>query len=382
MNRDRISIVFAGDFCSTKPSGITMSENLKSLLLSTDFNVVNFEGPLASDRFAAPNKTVLRQSDESPKWCEENGFNIISLANNHLLDFGIDGMRRTVGAFRKSKVIGVGKWREAYKVHFFENEGKRIGLFAASSADLASLQDVKRESSEGSAWINHPSVNGIIKEAKKECDYLLVFVHAGVEYMKVPLPEWRLRFKELVDIGADAVICSHPHVVQGWEEYKGCPIVYSLGNFFFDYFKQKGKPDGWDNGLIVKLELSNLKHAVSFECFPTIKYGQLIQLDNTKQTKEYVDSLCDIIRKEDEYEDIVNKEVQSLYPKYKGWLLYGLGAIDNTEKSFKSRIKIMLKQLCPSNGNAMVALHQIREESTRYILTRGLMLQNTETEIK
>ena len=101
MNRDRISIVFAGDFCSTKPSGITMSENLKSLLLSTDFNVVNFEGPLASDRFAAPNKTVLRQSDESPKWCEENG-------KEHTVLARTDGVSSSE---LKAKIAGITKNR-------------------------------------------------------------------------------------------------------------------------------------------------------------------------------------------------------------------------------------------------------------------------------
>ncbi len=63
-------------------------------------------------------------------------------------------------------------------------------------------------SEAGYAWINHNRTNEIIKKSAFECDYLLVQVHAGVEEINIPLPEWRARYKELIDLGASAVICS------------------------------------------------------------------------------------------------------------------------------------------------------------------------------
>ena len=72
-----------------------------------------------------------------------------------------------------------------------------------------------------------------IKKLREQCDYLVVYVHWGIERSERPEDYQRSLGKQYIDAGADVVIGSHPHVLQGVEYYKGKPIVYSLGNFIF-----------------------------------------------------------------------------------------------------------------------------------------------------
>ena len=372
------SVSFVGDFCSTTPEKIEIDSNIKCILNECNCNVLNFEGPLVDNMFCAPNNTKLKQSDDAPLWCVDNGFNIISLANNHMLDYGTNGLLRTKAAFKKVAVIGAGSWDEAYSPYFIYDETSniKIGFLSFSSADLASLQDFYTENNSiGCAWINHTSVNRIVKDTKNKCDFLLIVVHAGVEYMEVPLPEWRDRYKELVDLGADAIIASHPHVPQGWELYNNKPIFYSLGNFFFDYFNKTGKPDKWDNGLMVKLTLSK-DFGVRYSVYSTVKDEQRISLDMRESINEYNNKLCSILMDETKYIERVNSEILRLAPKYRDWLISGLGAIENTKKNFKSILKNIYRSVVRSHSNNRIALHQLREESTRYALIRYLKINN------
>src|SRR5690606_3657601 len=118
---------------------------------------------------------------------------------------------------------------------FIEINGIKIGFFAGTSCDFSALKDKWTDKDKvGCSWINQIQVNNIIRTAKEQCDHLIILSHGGIEFMDVPLPEWRDRYRELIDLGADAVIGTHPHVPQGIEIYNKKPIFYSLGNFYFD----------------------------------------------------------------------------------------------------------------------------------------------------
>lgn len=372
-----IRIFVAGDYCASNPNNIQISDELKSVIDSCDVRCLNFEGPLSSNEWKAPNNTRLRQSDLAPAWCESYGFQVVGLANNHLRDYGEQGIVNTINAFSDSITLGAGNWAEAYTVKYLDVGGKRIGFFAASSADLASLQDKWTDVTKlGSAWINHHSVNDIISDAKTKCDYLVAFVHAGVEYMNIPLPEWRDRYKDLVDNGVDAIMGSHPHVIQGWENYKNHPIFYSLGNFFFDFFfDESKKPKQWDNGMAVVLNFEE-NGRISVEPFLTKKIGNVITIDTTEESLDYFNSLCDILKDEKDYLSQVNEEVLNFYHRYMSWLLAGLSVTGFDNKGIKNKVRSLFKVMNPSVPNYSVALNQIREESSRYVLIRALRLMS------
>lgn len=369
MSDNCVKLLFAGDFCSSNPEEIIVSTEIKELIETCNIKCLNFEGPLAKGKSNSPNNKYLNQSDNSPIWCEENGFNLISLANNHAYDYGCEGLLHTMSVFKKATTIGAGNWLETYSLKTIEVNGIKIGFFSATSNDFAALKDKWTDKEKlGCAWINHPEVNNLIRESKNKCDFLFIISHGGVEYMDIPLPEWRDRYRELIEIGADGVIASHPHVPQGVEEYKGKPIFYSLGNFYFD---KEFRPMYWDNGLIAILEIK--KNNITYSTMSTVRKKNNISIDLSKETENHIKYINEILTNDDLYLSKVNKEVLMFYNKYSSWLLLGFNA---REMNFNLKnIFQIVRSLLFSKPNLKIALHQLREESTYWTLIRALKIK-------
>lgn len=372
--KNKIKLLFAGDFCSEFPNKIELSDSIRNLFNSCDIQLLNFEGPLAKGKLNIPNNTVLPQSSNSPNWCEEVGFNIVSLSNNHSLDYSAEGLLETKKKFENSTTLGVGDWEEAHGVKFVDIDGIRLGFIAGTSCDFSALKDKWTDFNKtGCAWINSSEINNQIRENKDKCDYLFVIAHGGLEYMDIPLPEWRDRYRELIDLGVDGVIGGHPHVPQGVEIYKKKPIFYSLGNFYFDNFKIN-KPDFWDNGIFAVIEIEN--NIITQKTIPTIRKGHLIDIDASKETEQHLLDISSVLTDDNRYMQQVNKEVLRLYPKYESWLLCGFNALE-VKFNLRSLYRILKRVLLfRSKPNYKIAMHQLREDSTRWALSRALKLMS------
>jgi poly-gamma-glutamate synthesis protein (capsule biosynthesis protein) len=105
-----------------------------------------------------------------------------------------------------------------------------------------------------------------ISEARKVSDYVLVILHGGAEHYPLPSPTMQKACRFFVDMGADAVICHHSHVAAGSETYKGCPLVYGLGNFLFDP-GNLSVDGGWNSGYVVALKVSP-HHTIAMDRIP------------------------------------------------------------------------------------------------------------------
>ena len=261
---NNIKIFFAGDFCS-KPSTsrITVSDELKNLIQSCDLKVVNFEVPLKPDVKLPPQgRERFFQNDDAPEFLRGLGFNLFSQANNHTFDWGDEGFKKTKAALGDAS-FGAGTYGEAYKVKVIEVNDVKIGFMGLSFAAYTGVfNDVTKHEGLGCAYINDLRVNHDIIEAKKEVDYLFILPHDGIEYIDIPMPETIARYRDFIDYGADGVIAAHPHCPQGWEDYKGKPIFYSLGNFLFNskatYDFKANKPH-WYEGLCVVMTIADGK---------------------------------------------------------------------------------------------------------------------------
>jgi hypothetical protein len=124
--------------------------------------------------------------------------------------------------------------RQAYEPFVKEIKGVRVGMINAGEAQFGVLDHFRGEDQAGYAWINHERIDKAVIALRACCDFVLVFSHAGLENYPIPQKEWRHRYRHLCDLGADAVIGTHPHVPQGFEEHNQSLIFYSLGNFYFD----------------------------------------------------------------------------------------------------------------------------------------------------
>ena len=256
-------IFFAGDFCS-KPStsAIEVSEELKSLIQSCDLKVLNFEVPLKPEITLPPQKRErFFQNDDVPDFLMNLGFHLFTIANNHTFDWGEPGYRKTKSALGDA-AFGAGTYEEAYKPKVVVVNDLKIGFLGLSFAAYTGVfDDITKLGGLSCAYINDLKVNHVITDAKKELDYLFILPHDGIEYIDIPMPETIARYRDFIDYGADGVIAAHPHCPQGWEEYKGKPIFYSLGNFLFNSkegydYRATNRPH-WYEGICVKLIIEN-----------------------------------------------------------------------------------------------------------------------------
>ena len=329
-----IRLLFFGDFVCQEPHNLKFSIDASKLLSNSDVVYCNCEAPINGyGTLIAQSGPALTQSADSPKRLEEAGFNLIGLANNHMMDMGADGCIATIKSFHKAITLGAGKKGNVYSVKSIKIGNVTLGFLSLTHKEFGTLDDESSDEEQGTAWINSSAVNASIVKAKESCDYLFVLPHAGVENVDVPLPEWRLRYKEFIDLGADAVIASHPHVPQGWEELNGKPIYYSLGNFIFDTFSKTHGPY-WNKGLGVEFTIED-DGKISYHIINVRYENHVLDIDNSKQTEEHNKYLCSLLKDTKTYNEVLKKTLEALWrDEYQLYLLRGLGSVSmNTSKN-------------------------------------------------
>jgi poly-gamma-glutamate synthesis protein (capsule biosynthesis protein) len=256
-----LSILVAGDLCpvgqledvfrNDDPARILL--DVMPSVLSADISLVNLECPLTNHR----NKIVksgpnLRSAPQCAKGIKTAGFKVATLANNHAMDMGAPGLFDTLSSCKETGLytVGAGKdWAEATQPLYLHVNGICVALLAIAEQEYP----VAWRSSAG-VWPLDPLDNYYqIKKAKLRADFVLVVLHGGHEYFPLPSPRMVKTCRYLVDSGANAVICHHIHVPSGVEIYRGAPIVYSTGNFLFDW--DGPKPESWYTGYLVSLDV-------------------------------------------------------------------------------------------------------------------------------
>lgn len=173
-----------GDFKANSTERLSLSGELAYLLNTSDANVVNFEAPIqgVGKPFRKSGPNISQQAD-APEWLENYGFNVVSMANNHTMDYGTEGLEATKNAFGKAKVIGCGSWEEAYSLTVVTaNDGLRIGFLACTHCEFGTLTDKQQRHIKGTAWAGSPDLDRTILRTR------------GGQILRLPLcdsPLWR-----------------------------------------------------------------------------------------------------------------------------------------------------------------------------------------------
>lgn len=366
-------INFFGDIVASH-CNMTISNDLKKLLHEADINVINFEAPSFKesniDRFTPIKKSgpSLYQSPELPIWLENNGFTLAALANNHTMDYGEKGLYETYKCFKEMRTFGAGSWDEAYKPIIIEVDNKKIAFLSLTHCEFGTLTDKwDKKHTVGSAWINHPDVDDIIIKTRKNVDYLFIFAHAGVENIPQPLPEWRDRYRSFIDRGCDAVIGSHPHIVQGWEMYKNKPIVYSLGNFYFPMPVKKSY--SWYQSLCASIVCK--ESSIHLEVTPIVFNENNIRIDTSDSTLQRLNHINSILSDEKLYIEEINEICSSMLNTY--YNMFIAGGLVKTDL-YRMLRYIVHKILRSPKVNIPTLINNLRCESHRYCIIRALKL--------
>jgi poly-gamma-glutamate capsule biosynthesis protein CapA/YwtB (metallophosphatase superfamily) len=214
---------------------------LSKLVMNADLAFANLECPVTKTRAACKDKKfVFRADPASIKAIRKAGFDMLSLANNHIMDYKEPGLSSTINYCLKSGMVYSGAGADitrARKAAILKRNGITYGLLSYSMTypkEFWATSD-----SAGAAYGEENTVIEDIQKAKKEADVVIVSFHWGAELADVPKAYQVKMAHTAIDSGADMVLGHHPHVPQPIEIYKGKPVFYSLGNYAFGSYSKK-----------------------------------------------------------------------------------------------------------------------------------------------
>lgn len=240
-------LLFAGDVLIAEAlekrydtEGITavVSEEVLAAMQSADIMMVNNEFQFSTRGEPMEDKQFTFQTD--PKYVQvllDLGVDIVSLANNHSLDFGQDALLDTMATLDEAGILhaGAGATKErAEELQVIEVNGKKFGFLAATRVIPVSQWNIEYGQPGLFATYDETRLLERIEESSEECDFLTVYVHWGIERVQYPKAYQRKLAECYFEAGADLIIGAHPHVLQGMELFDGKPVFYSLGNYIFN----------------------------------------------------------------------------------------------------------------------------------------------------
>lgn len=242
-----VTVVFSGDILLSsyvlnnyEKSGINgiLSEELQSEMQNADITMVNEEFPFSNRGTQAQDKQFTFRVDPGyVKILQEMGIDVVTVANNHALDYGTDALSDTFQTLDNAGIAYVGagdNLERASQPYVIKAGGKTFGFLAASRVIPEVSWNIDNRQPGMLCTYDSAELCNAIQKAKETCDYVVVYVHWGIERENTPQDYQRQLGKAYIDAGADMVIGAHPHVLQGIEYYNGKPIVYSLGNYIFN----------------------------------------------------------------------------------------------------------------------------------------------------
>ena len=298
-----VTIALAGDVCLAddwetmdvlEKKGGLLSECITGGLLermnAADLTLVNNEFTFSDRGEALENKYyTFRSSPPNVSLLAEMGVDIVSLANNHVYDYGSEAFGDTLKTLDGAGIeyTGAGKnIADASAPRYYIVNGIKIAFVAATRAEKMPFTPEAGEHRSGVLrTYKSDRFTAVIAEAKANADYVIAYPHWGTENTEVLEKAQTEQARQYIDAGADAVVGSHPHCLQEIEFYKDRPIVYSLGNFWFNH----------EDGDTALLEITADGTGLSLTLVPCLQTGGVTSsasgTEEGKRILEYVESI-------------------------------------------------------------------------------------------
>ena len=334
------------------------------LFTNADYRFCNLEGALTDHpdkcRKTGPVKVAATSAVAAYK---KLGIDCCMLANNHATDGGHQGLIDTMKTLDAAGInyIGAGKNDKEIIRHFVkELGGMRIGFYNVSETMYN-----KPTKDKAGAWLyDEYIVCRELEQLKKECDYLIVIYHGGIEKFHYPSPETRKRFRRMADCGADMILTQHTHCVGCEEWYNGSYLLYGQGDFLLKNFA----PGLTDSGLIIELDVADGRVEIK---------------------KHLVKSVDNLFVRYDDKQDFAAFEERSRLLQDEEYIRQQLqkfcdGELRKYLKAFKSPSKMMMRlaKYFPkqykkwlyryNERDLMFALHTLRSEQNRETAIIGI----------
>jgi hypothetical protein len=302
-----MNIIFGGDlYISDEFDGHDLAdEPVVRLFGQADYRVLNLEAPLTAN---IPGNRIFKTGPHLRSLpgtalpvLKRLKVDLVTLANNHILDYGPQGVSDTLTGLAEDKIgyLGAGmNLSSAAEPFILEREGKSIAFLNFTETEWS----VATASTPGAAPLDIIDNVRRIRSAASDCDKVIVIIHGGNEFRRLPSPRMVKQYRFYAENGADAVINHHQHCIGGYEVYNNVPIFYSLGNFIFT---MKSNISDMYTGLVVRLKISPEK--VTHEIIPVKQEKDTFRLKlctgpEKKEVLDEVENLSGIIANGEQFE--------------------------------------------------------------------------------
>ena len=395
------TLVAVGDFCAQErfadgedpvaAAEAAISAPLRGIIAGADLAVVNLEGPVRTASAPLPKSgPPVALDPASPAVLRTLGFSVATLANNHIMDYGAEGLERTLESCGEAGLeVGGAGLNEVDAMAPVMRElpgGIRVAIFSFCEREFG----VAEARVPGSAWIGHPDAVAAVAEAAGRGDLVVVTAHGGVEEIPVPPMQRQAQLHAFIDAGATLVIGHHPHVPQGWERYGNGFILHSLGNFLFDYPAGLRYPKTeW--GVVARVRFSG-RELLAVELVPVEmgadrQVGIMEDQKRLRATLEYLHAISEILLDRERYQGYWQEMALHLWTtRYRRWLQRSSGAgqsgnirvhLNGLLRGVKRRIGLdgaSGKPGLPDLGDPLMLLNLIRNESHRWSIETALAI--------
>jgi poly-gamma-glutamate capsule biosynthesis protein CapA/YwtB (metallophosphatase superfamily) len=284
-----MNIIIGGDVVPTK-SNIDLfgQEDFVSNLdlkfcdewFSCDYRIFNLECPIGS-------KNLYKKINKNGPYliADEKAINgivalkpsVVCLANNHILDYGLDCLNNTEQMLNAQKIKTTGieiNSMVKFKGITLSDDNIKVGIYNVCENEFS----VATFKNKGANGLIESKCYKEILQLKNECDFLIVIFHAGKEYYRYPSPNLQLICRAFIDFGADFVVTQHSHCIGCEETYMQKKIVYGQGNFIFD----DGEDEFLNTGLLIKLTIfNNLNYKITY--IPIEKNANIFKMSDNKK---------------------------------------------------------------------------------------------------
>jgi len=260
-----LTISIVGDILLSRGVGEVISENgfhypyekTKNILQSDDITIGNLECAITEEKNHAIKKhsIVFKADPQNAKALKNAGVDVLSLANNHTMDYLPKGLQDTMEYLAKENIGYVGVKNNLYtnaESYIIKKKGKSVGILGYNTLPIEGeffSDDDVRIAYARIGFLENMATQ--IRETKNKCDYLIVYFHFGTEFRTEVSEKQREYAYSAIEAGADLIVGAHPHLLQEMELYKDKPIYYSLGSFVFDKFDNNAT----DDSIILQVKL-------------------------------------------------------------------------------------------------------------------------------
>jgi poly-gamma-glutamate synthesis protein (capsule biosynthesis protein) len=272
---------------------------VQPLFIDSDLVIANLECPIREGNNLRKDKSsILGCSEFILPYLKKWKFQVLNLANNHIHDYGHQGITNTLRNLEQHGLIPLGiVSKEKNLKNCVRKKIKNITIgFAAFTSDEPWVKSRLDDETFKLAFYSRANVSHAIASLRQGCDFVILLMHWGFENHEYPSPQQLELARFCIDEGADVIVGHHSHIIQGYQVYKNKPIFFSLGHLFFSNFYYRGGAlSNWQEknrlGLMVKLALKE-KGEIDFKLVPIFQNDHFkIQLLKHHEQKKILEKI-------------------------------------------------------------------------------------------